>query len=332
MKVHLATAYPTPWSYLPLFRELAAASASSRHELTDDPTAADIILFVDARHEHGDWTLKRTRNHPLARGFPEKAFIYNEMDQPWCAMPGVYVSMPAGAFNPRRQRACGYAITMNQYVSVSAPSDAEPDLLLSFMGRHCHRTRDQILALRHPRAFLRDTSAITFFGTTGPDAEVARREYADVLRRSRFVLCPRGAGPSSFRLFETMAAGRAPVIISDEWVPPAGPCWNEFSLRVPESDIPNLIPLLEERESEHVALGTAARKAWEQWFAPSVIFGRMVDACVEIARARRLPERLLRCLPDSRKLRLHAREAKARVRTLSRAWPSRRSAQTAVSG
>ena len=49
----------------------------------------------------------------------------------------------------------------------------------------------------------------------------AKRTDADFIRRTRFVLCPRGQGVSSIRLFEVMKSGRVPVIISDAFVPPA---------------------------------------------------------------------------------------------------------------
>ncbi len=43
------------------------------------------------------------------------------------------------------------------------------------------------------------------------------------LRGAGSFSAPRGIGASSVRIFEAMRAGRAPVIISDDWiVPPVG--------------------------------------------------------------------------------------------------------------
>lgn len=221
MLVHLATAYPTKWSYLPHFQELVRCDRFKEHQLTDDPVAADIILFVDARHEHGDWLFKALRGHEFSRRFPEKCFVYNETDQPWCCMPGLYVSMPRRWFNRGRMRASSYLGLMNPYIeSEAAAFNGEPDFLFSFAGRRCAPVREEILKIRHSRGWIEDTSCYNFFGAAGrPENEMdsQRKQYAALLARSKFILCPRGSGPASFRLFEALAAGRVPVIITEHY-------------------------------------------------------------------------------------------------------------------
>lgn len=48
-----------------------------------------------------------------------------------------------------------------------------------------------------------------------------RSQYCDILRGSEFVLCPRGYGPTSFRLYETLTLGSIPVVIhnDEKWLP-----------------------------------------------------------------------------------------------------------------
>lgn len=318
MKVLLTTAYPTRWTYLPRFKELASKDRFGVHSLTDIPEEADLILFVDARHEHADWRLRALRSHPLVRNYRERAFIYNEMDQPWCALPGVYVSMPRGAFNPQRQRACSYVHHVNPYVDALSAVDGQPDLLFSFAGRRCHPVREQILKLRHPRAIIQDTSATSFFGTSGQEIEAKKRDYAELLARTKFVLCPRGSGPASFRLFETLAVGRVPVILGDEWVEPAGPDWPACSVRVPEAEAQSLPALLERLEDRYPEMARAAVETYREWFAPDVLFHRLVENCRAIIAERVVSEGVWCRLPDPRLLRLHARGAKGRVLELAR--------------
>jgi hypothetical protein len=313
MKVYLATAYPTPWSYLPRFRDLASRDRFGVHTLTDSADEADVILHVDARHEHGDWELKAIRQDALTRRHVEKSFIYNEMDQPWCALPGLYVSMPRTSFNPRRQRACSYTHHINPYVEQAASQVPDPDLLFSFMGRRCHAARVPILNLAHPRGLIEDTSNVSFFGTSGPAVEERKARYAQVLARSKFVLSPRGAGPASFRLFEALAAGRVPVIIGDEWVAPEGPDWASCSIRLRESELGALVGVVEAAEERYPQLAEAACEAYREWFAPEVLFHRMVEACLAIRRNRLLPEAVWQRLPDRRLMRLQARVLKARI-------------------
>lgn len=304
-------------TYLPLFTQLAAQDRFGVHSLADDPETADLILFLDGHQHYRDLELNAIRRHPLVMRHREKAFIYSEVDQPWCAMPGLYVAMPKPSFEPQRQRACAYLTLPNPLVA--AGPEAEPDLLFSFMGRGGNRTRERILSLKHPRASIVDTSAVDFFGDPTQAVEQQRKRYAETMGRSKFVLCPAGAGPSSFRIFETLAAGRVPVIVSDLWVPPAGPKWADCAIFVPEKEIERMGEILEEAEAGFPAMARAARGAWEEWFAPEVLFHRMTEALKDIMETRRAPESVLSRKITARYLRLRARAAKGKLRSLLRA-------------
>ncbi|MBE7157880.1 MAG: exostosin family protein, partial [Rhodospirillales bacterium] len=100
--------------------------------------------------------------------------------------------------------------------------------------------------------------------------------------RSKFVLCPRGVGTSSIRLFETLAAGRVPVIISDQWVPALGPDWKKISLRLRESEIASIPRLLATAEEQYPQMARAAWEAHAKWFSQAVIFHRLVSQCAEL--------------------------------------------------
>ena len=150
-----------------------------------------------------------------------------------------------------------------------------------------------------------------------------------IVRNSKFVLCPRGGGLASFRLFETMAAGRVPVIISDGWVPPVGPAWDQAALRVRESQVDQVASIVESREDEFETMSRTARTAWEQWFAPDVLFHRMIESCTDILsgcagrlihRPRLLNRRYVYLLARSIKWKLKKRTFKA-VKAVESPWP-----------
>lgn len=291
------------------WRAAAEADICKVHRLTDDPAAADLILFVDP-HLSPDWRLRALVNHELVREFPERTLVYDERDHPWCVLPGLYCSMPAGYFDARTQRACAYYGAVN-FTSEERAS-VEPDLLFSFMGSRSHPIRSAVLRFSHPRAVVEDTSGFVFYDRSDPatyDRQKAR--YLSTLLRSKFVLCPRGAGTGSIRLFETLAAGRVPVIISDPWVAPEGPDWDRFSVRVSESAVVDVPSRLEAAEATYAEMSVAALDAHTQWFSQSVMFHRLINACAGL-----LPrERSLR--PRRHKLRymgLGWREAKHQVR------------------
>ncbi|MFL6530832.1 MAG: exostosin family protein, partial [Chthoniobacterales bacterium] len=152
--------------------------------------------------------------------------------------------------------------------------------------------------LSHPRGLIRDTAdefaRLLHLKMSAEERREYHRAYADVTKATKFVLCPRGIGASTIRLYETMRMGRAPVILSDSWVAPDGPRWDEFSIRIPESDVSQIPRLLEARESDAVAMGERAHAAWQEWFADDVVFHRAVESCLAIRARRHLPETLAR--------------------------------------
>jgi hypothetical protein len=142
------------------------------------------------------------------------------------------------------------------------------------------------------RWFIRETSNAAFnIGVDDPAKRAGQADYLCTILESHFVLCPRGYGTGSFRLFETMRLGRAPVIISDDWVPPIGPDWTTCAIFVPERKIARLPDLLCERLPASAELGAEARRQWERWFAPDIFPERCLQAIHELHRQRRHEER-----------------------------------------
>jgi len=321
MKVFATTAMQEAGvsTYQPLFGRMAAQDRFGVHGLAGDAEEADFILFLDGHQHYRDMELKAIRRHPLVLKYREKAFVYSEMDQPWCAMPGLYVSMPKTSFDARRQRACSYLALPNSDITPSPEPGEKEALLFSFMGRGGNRTRERILGLKHPRAHIADTSNTDFFGSRSEAHAQQQRAFAEVIARSKFVICPRGAGPSSFRIFETMAAGRVPVIVSDLWVAPAGPAWENCALFVKERDIEGIGAILEKYEASFSRMARAARCEWEQWFAPDVLFHRMTEGLKDIVEKRTAPESVLCREVSGRYLRLRARAVKAKLKEMLRA-------------
>jgi len=286
MKIYIATIGDESWNkeLAEEFRALAACDRMQQHFLADDAESADVILFVDLAQHGNDWQLKGLQNHPLAKQYPRKTMVYDERDFPHCVFPGVFVSMPAPFFDATRQRAGSYYHVKDKGMQ---PINKEVDLLFSFMGAKSHPIRGEILKLKHPLGYLEDTSKLNFFDYSEKSKteeykqaiQLQRERYQDVLARSKFILCPRGMGASSIRLYETLSAGRVPVIVSDEWVPSPAPDWNSCSIRVAQSEVASIPALLEEREADWPDMARAARATFEQWAAPDVLFHRLSEEC-----------------------------------------------------
>ncbi len=259
------------------WREAADKDVYGIHVLTEDPQKADFILFVDL-HLSADWRLSSLWNHELVHRYRYKVLVYDERDRPWCVLPGLYVSMPARYFEARWQHSCAYYGAVN--FTESERAGTTPDLLFSFVGSRSDPVRKPLLRMTHSRAIVEDSSGFVFYDRSDPVAfDRQKAHYRSTLLRSKFVLCPRGAGTSSIRLFETLAAGRVPVIISDQWVPPIGPAWEKFSLRVRESSVADLPHLLETAEEQFPQMARLARETYAQWFSQPVIFHRLITEC-----------------------------------------------------
>lgn len=279
MRVHLPLLGLSAFCDIPVaeFEQAAAIDRFGEHELTACPQESDVILFSQPHMLVDDWRLRTIREHPLMKRHPERVMVYDERDVPWCALPGVYVSMPARSFAADVQRAWAYF----RFREVPAQQRA-PDLLFSLVGSPSHDCRRPLFELRHPDAVVERVRGFVHYD---PDSErfaarVAR--FDEILNRSRFVLCPRGQGTSSFRLYQALSRGRVPVVVADDWVPPHGVDWGSFSIRWPEAAARSLPGMLEERDADWETMSAAALEAYKTWFAPDVAFHRVVEQCREL--------------------------------------------------
>lgn len=254
------------------------------HSLSDIPDGADIIIFVE-REKAAGAQLEKVCAHPLYKRYPNKCYVVNPRYKGVPVLPGIYASIRESWYDPSRIRSSHYLeVREDEYFrdKGSIPDDA---YLYSFRGKlGTAPIRQRLAELSHPCGTVQDT---TDQGVTSMMKMKAREKklqsykqnYARLIANSKFVLCPRGTGPSSLRLFETLLMGRVPVIISDEWVPPEGPDWDAFSIRVEESRIGAIPALLEQHEEYAEEMGRRARQVWDTWFAPSITFHRIVEWC-----------------------------------------------------
>lgn len=275
MKLHLTSAYESH-SGLDALLASVPLDRFGQHESCDSAEQADAILFVEDT-QFDDPFFNRLLQHPLLERWPEKVFMYNEMDKPWDVLPGLYCCLPKRQLEPARHRAAAYLHSPNPFVGTLGETQQQTRYLFSFMGSMSHACRRPIMRLRHPDAFLQDTSDFNVWNSEPQEMQERGSAYARVLAESRFVLCPRGIGTSSIRLYETLEAGRVPVIIADDWAPPIETDWS-FAIQVQERRVSSIPGLLAAMSNEAADRGLAARHAWLEHYAQEALFNTVGEA------------------------------------------------------
>lgn len=276
MKIHLAPVDETELAVL----LPARAVRSTRHTITPDPAVADLILFLGSFGQNPDRLLK----HPLYQRWTGKSVVYTEDDNYLPLLPGIYTSARKDS-NSRAGRTFSYSyVSRNgQYSNSFVTADHQPakQFLCTFQGGSTSLLRKRLFNLEwnRPDILIENTSTYYHWDLTQPDRAERQRRYAETLAASHFVLCPRGAGAGSIRLFEVMSAGIAPVLISDDYLLPPHVDWPSFLLQIPEKDIARLPELLEAERPTSLHRGNLAQQAWQQHFSPEHEWDAIIDSC-----------------------------------------------------
>jgi hypothetical protein len=120
--------------------------------------------------------------------------------------------------------------------------EREKDILFSFVGSNTHPVR-----LKIAEHFNNDPDFLVYLKSWSIGIKDIELElFIEVISRTKFTLCPRGYGKTSFRLYESIQMDSVPVYITDEtWLPWENEIdWNESIIIVhPDNfkDIKNII-------------------------------------------------------------------------------------------
>jgi hypothetical protein len=280
MKIYLAATNEN--ELVALFQ--ARATLSKQHELTTDPDAAGLVLILGSFGREP----RNLLEHPIYKALPDRCAVYTEDDNYLPLAPGVYCSAHRDV-HARAGRIFSYSYVsrngryQNPYLAESPSAEKmsvpEKRYLFTFQGGSTSLLRKRIFNLNFDRAdiLIEDTSKYYHWDDTQPGRRDRQLVYAETVAASHFVLCPRGAGVGTIRFFEVMAAGIAPVLLSDDYELPPGPDWDSFLLRIPERDIARLPQLLEPHVASAAQRGRLAREAFVEHFAVEKEFDRIVE-------------------------------------------------------
>jgi len=106
-----------------------------------------------------------------------------------------------------------------------------------------------------------------------------RLGYLQNMIDSDYVLCSRGGGNYSYRLYETVCCGRIPIFIDTDCVLPYDFDieWKKYCVWVDESELPHIAEKVARFHSDlspgdFVELQHMCRRLWEEWLSPEGFF------------------------------------------------------------
>lgn len=118
--------------------------------------------------------------------------------------------------------------------------------LYNFVGNVTHDIRKPLIELAgKPGSFIRTQKH-------------SIQAFCSVLMQSVFTLCPRGYGPTSFRIQEALQYGSIPVYISDEWVIPHNLPFTDYGVLIDAAGADRVHEILMSITAEEIARKQAA--------------------------------------------------------------------------
>ena len=272
MKVFLASLqeYQQAWEGDGFIARLAhLLSLSKKHSQADDPELADAILFLENNITKSIHDFRAFSNTEILRRWSHKAYTLNYADTPVSFLPGLYVSLPMAQHDAKWTAAIPYPWpSPNPYLAGFQSTIANPGQCVTFRGSMSHPVRNELINLFDQDGQLVSIQNVDRWFNHSDEEQL---DYLNEIANSKFVLCPRGIGTSTYRLYEALRLARVPVIISDEWVPPEGIDWLSCSIRLAEDrlrDLPSAIRSYLERWPD---MSQAAARTWHSAFDDSAL-------------------------------------------------------------
>ena len=144
--------------------------------------------------------------------------------------------------------------------------DLDRDIFCSFIGSLTHPIRQEVF---HS---LKDKSNYILSMDQWSDTitENKATTFRSIMERSKFTLCPRGYGVTSYRLYEALQLGSVPVFVYDKpWFPWETELdWDEFSVLIRREEIPYIDSILKEyNEQDIINMSQRGQELYQSHFS-----------------------------------------------------------------
>jgi Exostosin family len=248
--------------------------------ILDSPDDADAII-INETNSYKEWRyIDKLLLDKLIAPNLHKTYTINTDDCATGLLRGLYTSLPKERFNEAIHAIVPYTYYPNEFVTKDiVPERGTLKYLASWRGntKSNPKLRCNIINLLANKPEFIAESTNSWLNHTIEEKET----YVKLILSSKFSLCPGGWAPISFRIYESMALGVAPVIIADRCLLPDGPNWDKCSIRIKERDLNSLPEILEERAETYIELGSAAREEWLKHFSLNAIDNYYTDCLLQ---------------------------------------------------
>lgn len=250
-------------------------------EETYDPGKADAVI-IQENNEYKDFRyVDKLLRDSFLSFYLNKSFTVSCDDSATGLFRGLYASMSKRRFDCSLHRAVPYLRFSNEFV-FSESNEIEPAFLAGWYGNIKSSYIRKVLVKKwkdHPRFLIKHSQS--WYN----HREEEQRAYVQLIKDSKFSLCPSGWAPPSPRIYESMALGRCPVIISNDFVPPKGPKWEEFALFYPEKCITKIDSFLLQHEHRYKEMGERAKENWDKFFAGDLVRQYYANTLLDVIRS-----------------------------------------------
>lgn len=273
---HLEYWYRVQWETL-----IARIDRSKLNAVCERTKDADLIIDPrDYGYEAG------SRN--LFRRHEDNRLAWHHGDRPAGLMKGFYCSLTRRQFDNRSHRTFCYPVVYNELIEHFPTEDATTNW--TFYGGLSAPVRRALVGELKDRVsqtngfiHVQDAQWNAMYVRSGQDF---KRHYANGLSQTKFMVCPRGHGTGSIRLFETLQAGRVPVILADDYVLPHGLESAGCAIVMAERDFAQLPEVVERHLPHWPQMAAAARKFWEDNYGDDNMLDNLVSQADDLRTTR----------------------------------------------
>ena len=265
--------------------EFQSSSCIHYHELAESADTADLIIFIESLTFKSRSHIHNLCKEPLLQKHANKLLTYCFQDGSCGFLDGIYVCTEKKTFIQGSHKSWPAVWPYNELID--SVTDAEIEQapaphLCSFKGNLSSPLRRQIADYYQAKANSR--LVINLTGQWYNHLKEEKRSYIDEILQSRFVLCPKGICSYTHRFFETLALGRVPVLLADDWIPPENLDMDSVAIRVRERDFADLEEIIRSKEGDAIEMGLNGRRYWKSYFSKEVRLKALIDvalSCLE---------------------------------------------------